>query len=128
MPEQLAGDAILWRRIEPNKLHKEGGLHRPQSAAFLPDSDGEICVHIAALTTLEGVSEAYPNAGIVAFPASLPALLGYTVFARPSLDDASHAVILPHGDWGSKKLRRLANAIIEGLGQDPWIRRNFQDE
>src|SRR6185437_12815386 len=72
MPEQVGGEVVLWRRIQPNKLHNEGGFYRPQSAAFMPDSDGEICVHIADLTTKERILAAYPHDGIVEFPAGLP--------------------------------------------------------
>ena len=125
MPEQLAGETILWRRVQPNKLHYENGTYRPQSATFMPDSDGEICVHRADLADPESITTHHPADGIVRFQAHVVLALGYAVYADPLPDDPSHAVIKPPSGWGPKACRRAANQILEQLGDDSWVVRNF---
>jgi len=94
--DEVADDAILWRRIYPDWIvEDEHGQKRPSSHAFLDRRSEELSVHRAHLTDADTVLATYPDQSLVAFPASAVTALGYEVVPDPTEDDPSHAIITP---------------------------------
>jgi hypothetical protein len=111
--QQIDDNDILWRRIPdvPAWVAKEGGVYRVSSAAFKDDDDGEICVHLAKLTTKEKILEKYPENGLVEIAANLPRTLGFTVVHDPLPEDDSHALICPPSNQSKKTRLKMAKTM-----------------
>lgn len=104
--EEVDGAEILWRRIGPDWIVERDNAEGVSSAAFLDNIDGNVSVHIAALTTIEAVRGAYHHCRITALPASVPQSLGFTVQRDPLPEDPSHALLMPPTTSRSKNTKR----------------------
>ncbi len=106
--------AILWRRIIPQwiKFHDDG-TEFIASAAFRDNLDGNISVHIAALTTAEAVRRNFPFCRLAEIEARVVKERGFSVIPDPLPDDPSHAILRPTQDHKSKsKKSRIEDARI----------------
>lgn len=109
--ESIPSTEMLWRRISKDVLVVQGGEERPMSGAFM-DTRGELSVHLASKTSVELVSQLYPEHGIVEIPASLVRSLELRIMARPTAPDPSHAVVCPRASSSKQSKLKAAARFI----------------
>src|SRR5947209_265924 len=94
---------ILWRRIVPQWIKSEDdGTVFITSAAFRDNVDGNISVHIAALTTAQDVRRAFPFCRLAEIEARVAQECGFSVIPDPLPDDPSHAILRPPQDYRNR--------------------------
>ena len=78
----------LWRRVHPSQLVRRAGERaRPQSSIFVDGNTGELSVHLASLTSLEGICADFPSHSIAEVSAGEVRALSYRVCRDPVDDD-----------------------------------------
>ena len=100
------GSQILWRRLHHEWVVSEGGEERISSAAFIDNTGNDLSVHIAALTTIEEVRQAYPHMRIAAVEAQTFLDLGFTIVPDPQPQDPSHALVKEPAGHRSRATRK----------------------
>lgn len=102
----IPDDEVLWRRLKPEWLLAETDRIRISSAAF---RTYEASVHIASLTSLAKVAEAYLSVRLAEFTARDARAMGCIVFRNPVEGDPSHAIVC-RADHRSDNPKRISGS------------------
>jgi hypothetical protein len=113
----VADDAVLWRRLPPWALDRNG---EPDSSNFVDKKHGELSVSLAALTTLDAALAGHEGFGVVSFTAADVRGLGdppgrYVVRRAPLEGDEAHTVVCPRLSRGDAKRLRDRVAWVVGV-------------
>jgi hypothetical protein len=112
------GSQILWRRLHPEwVVTSEGAEDRISSAAFIDNTGHDLSMHVAALTTLEEVTQAFPHMRIAAVEAQTFLDLGFTIVPDPQPDDQSHALVKEPAGHRSRGTRKRDARTIAAKAQ-----------
>ena len=110
----IKDDAILWRRILPQWVHREpDGNLRAASFAFIDRLSGELSMHIASLTTQEQVLKEHPEDSLGEIEAGFVRSLGYAIVRDATPEDVSHVLICPApGRSDARKIAGRARWVV----------------
>jgi hypothetical protein len=114
--DELSDDRVLWRRILPEWIYKEGGEYRPASLAFIDRRTGEVSVFVTDLTDEYTIMSDYPNESLLAFEARVPRSIGCIIAKTPENPNPAHRVICYENGSAMKRAGKLISKNFK------WVR------